>query len=240
MQARLAVHPCKLITKTSSRPRRAAGSTTRAAHTHLRSQGGILPRRSGLPPSSSGACPGDPGFSDQLRVEHIPLLRTRVSTLVNQQALKFLPHSSNIKFLLRRCRETDVPAVPCVDARYVPAPKPLSWAATTAAHLLPSHGQCSFLKGEDVSFRSPLSSHPSDPKLGQRQSMNTRRSSSLSVRAATTGAPSTAVLGSEGSDRGVFIKFPSQIKEDRAGRELCPSFYTLFICFYSSYCCKRH
>lgn len=55
-----------------------------------------------------------------------------------------------------------------------------------------------------------------------------------------TRVPSTAVLASEGSKRGLFIKFPSQIKEDRAGRELCPSFYTLFICFYSSYCCKRH
>ena len=56
--------------------------------------------------------------------------------------------------------------------------------------------------------------------------------------AATTGVPSTAALGSEGLKRGLFSNFPAQIKEDRAGRELCPCFYMLFICFYSSYCCS--
>lgn len=52
---------------------------------------------------------------------------------------------------------------------------------------------------------------------------------------AAIGMPSTAALGSEGSELGLFINFPAQLKEDR---ELCPCFYTLFICFYSSYCCS--
>lgn len=53
-----------------------------------------------------------------------------------------------------------------------------------------------------------------------------------------TGVPSTAALGSEVSEQGLFINSPAQIKEDRAGRELCPCFCMLFICFYSSYCCS--
>lgn len=96
--------PNKLIT------RGAAGSTTSAAHGHLRPQGGILPRGSSLPPSSLGARPGDHRFSDQLRVEHI--LRTRASPSLNQQELKFLPRRSNMKLLLHRCQEKGVPAVP--------------------------------------------------------------------------------------------------------------------------------
>jgi len=56
--------------------------------------------------------------------------------------------------------------------------------------------------------------------------------------AAATEAPAAAALGSEGSEQGLFSNFPAQIKEDRAGRELCPCFYMLLICFYSSYCCS--